>query len=1227
MALTGLLSLIGAQPWVQRHLRDLGRPKAQATLAMDTDHQALYVAALWRLQQRPVLLIAPRLEDARRRHDQILAYLGDDVPVRLLPEPEVLPFERLAVDARTGNQRLAALGALAAWGQPGADAAAPPLVVASTAAALRLTLPPSLALGRHPAVAGGPRLSKGSRIPAMDALLAAWVQLGYRREPQVEAPGSFSLRGGILDVFPPDAELPFRIELWDDEVDTIRVFDPETQRSIADAEGVSVIAAGEQLPDLCDAGRLELLRSRIDLSPCNAVAVARFQEELGALLTSPNPETLSFYNGLLNSHTLADYLPADAIVVMDRPARLAGEAEELEAKYEQQRANRQNRGELPYGFPSPAADWDLVSRQISGAGVATVRLERWRNDDSPQLVQPLPDAAAGLSRFTDDVAARVKEGGAVVAVSQHASRLNELLEEAGVTAHPVDSLPARPRAKRVYLLNGALRKGWQCGGGAAPAVAVYSDAELFGTVKQRSYRPSKPRRDLGEAVSLADLTPGGYVVHIDHGVARFVGTTRLAATGDEREYLVLEYAGDDRLYVPTEQLDRLGAYVAATDQPPTLTRLGGSEWQRIKERAQGAAREIAEELLRLYATREAVTGHRFGPDAVWQRDLEDSFPYLETPDQVRAIDEVKSDMEIAKPMDRLICGDVGYGKTEVALRAAFKTVNEGMQVAALVPTTVLAQQHYATFAERLAPYPVKVEVLSRFRSPGEQAAVVAAAKSGAVDIVIGTHRILQKDVGFKNLGLVIVDEEHRFGVAHKERLKQMRAEVDVLTLSATPIPRTLHMALAGVRDMSVIHTPPEARLPVKTFISEDSGEPVREAILRELERDGQVFFLHNRVRTIHSVAEELEQLVPEARFLVGHGQMPESELEEVMVAFANREADVLVCTTIIESGLDMPNVNTIIIDRADRFGLAQLYQLRGRVGRGDHRAYAYLLLPDNREITEAASKRIHAILEANELGAGFRIAMRDLEIRGAGNLLGADQSGQIHAVGLNLYSELLSQAVSDLQRRGSGGGGATEPEPAPPRIDLPAPASIPQDYIAHLPARLAFYQRLSGITDRSRIAAVRADLQDRFGPLPEAVENLLTITDLRCLGAAAGAESIAGGSDGIITVVFRQPVGDARQALQNRMGPGIKVGRRDLEVRTAGDTDYGLARLGRALRRVVSFIEEMREAMATAEAGPAARADIPVAEPAAGVNGAIPADRPRPRRRRRPRQTQGAAAD
>ena len=1259
MALTGLLSLLGAQPWLQRHCRQLRAPNAQPSLTIPPDHQPAYLGALWQTARRPILAITPRLEDARRLHDQLLTYLGDDAPAYLLPEPEVLPFERLAVDARTANQRLAALAALANYGDANpddADSAAddrgnPPLVITSVASALRLTLPPAVLAGHHPAAptAGGcaGTLGKGGRVPSLDALLASWVALGYRHEPQVESPGAFSLRGGILDVFPPDAELPYRIELWDDEIDTIRRFDPETQRSIADdvvandvaanhtGISVGIVPAAEQLPPLVNPAAYEERRSKIDLSNCTGTAVARFQEELAGLPEHAHPETLAFYNGLLNDHTLAEYLPADAVLVLDRPEQLRRESEEAQSRYEQQRAARQSRGELPYGFPAPHTDWDTFRQQTQASGIATVSLERWDSPERGAAMQSLPDTLAGLEHFAGDAAARIAGGGAVVAVSQHAARLQELLNDAGVKCRLDDAIAARPRAGSVRLVAGSLRKGWQTEPGAsAAAVAVYSDAELFGVVKERRYRAPRRPRDLGAAVSLSDLTPGSFVVHIDHGVARFAGATQLETAGDRREYLILEYADDDRLYVPTEQIDRLGAYVAATDAPPTLTRLGGSEWQRIKDRAEGAAREIAEELLRLYATRESVSGHRFRPDAAWQRDLEDSFPYVETPDQQRTIDEVKGDMETARPMDRLICGDVGYGKTEVALRAAFKTVNEGMQVAVLVPTTVLAQQHYATFAERLAPYPVKVEVLSRFRTAGEQAQVIDAAAAGRVDIVIGTHRILQKDVSFHNLGLVIIDEEHRFGVAHKERLKQMRAQVDVLTLSATPIPRTLHMALAGVRDMSVIHTPPEARLPVKTFVSEDSGELVREAILREMERDGQVFFLHNRVRTIHQTAEELSKLVPEARLLVGHGQMPESELEDVMVAFADRKADVLVCTTIIESGLDLPNVNTIIIDRADRFGLAQLYQLRGRVGRGDHRAYAYLLLPSHGELTEAASQRIHAILEANELGAGFRIAMRDLEIRGAGNLLGADQSGQIHAVGLNLYSELLREAVAELQRQGGpvdadiGAPGA--PAAPPPRIDLPVPASIPDDYIAHLPARLAFYQQLAGIADRAQIAPVKSDLQDRFGPLPPSVENLLAITDLRCLGAAAGVETMTGGNDGIITVVFRQPVGDARQLLQNRMGPGIKVGRRDLEVRTAGDTDHGIARLGRALRRVIAFVEEMRAAMMAASPAIDATAgdattDIAAAA-GANVNGSS-GNGSHPRRRRgrpsRSRQTAG----
>ena len=559
-------------------------------------------------------------------------------------------------------------------------------------------------------------------------------------------------------------------------------------------------------------------------------------------------------------------------------------------------------------------------------------------------------------------------------------------------------------------------------------LVVFSDVEIFGVAKQRRTRRRSVRgaRD----AFLSELSPGDYVVHVEHGIGRFAGTVRGVKAdagsrdnGDnDREYLAIEYANDDKLYVPLEHLDRVAPYIAPMDRPPSLTRLGTQEWRRAKARAERSTMEMASELLALYAARELAKGHSFVPDAQWQSELEESFPFEETPDQRRTIEEVKADMESPKPMDRLVCGDVGYGKTEIALRAAFKAVMDGKQVAVLVPTTVLAQQHYATFSQRLSAFPTRVEVLSRFRTPQEQRSVVDRLADGQVDICIGTHRLIQRDVRFKELGLVIVDEEQRFGVAHKERLKRMRSEVDVLTLTATPIPRSLHMALAGVRDMSTMETPPEERLPIKTYVSEMSDTLIREAILREIDRQGQVYFLHNRVYNIDYMARHLSRLVPEARVGVGHGQMNEGDLENVMLEFAEGKLDVLVCTTIIESGLDIPNVNTLIINRADTLGLSQLYQLRGRVGRSARRAYCYLMVPPSGSLTEPAEKRLRAMLDASELGAGFRIAMKDLEIRGAGNILGAEQSGNIHAVGFDLYTRLLSNAVEELRARGKGAG-------------------------------------------------------------------------------------------------------------------------------------------------------------------------------------------------------------
>ena len=1317
MALSGLLDLLERHPDYQRYLT-LAAQRSRAAVAANPRANAngrgagggtaadgeeagaiklrpgarpAFIASLWRRQAGPLVVLSPRPDDARRLHSQLLDYLGETAPAYLLPEPEVLPFERLSVDANTGNERLQALNALAAARQSpdaepplsgerrGADAAAepPPLVVASIGSALRFIPPPELLAGRHPALTGNGVLQVGDRV-RIDRTLAHWAALGYRREPVVESPGEFSHRGGILDLYPPNCSLPVRLELFDDEIDAIRYFDPATQRSVRPAAAVQAIPAREQLPGLADAGAVAAARAAMDFARCNDEVRERIEEELAALAEAPNLETLAFYNGLVNRAALPEYLGGNGLLVLDRPGRLEAEALELEERFERMRVNRQERGELPGGFPAPYMGWAQFA--AAGQSVRRVALQTWVGDDEDPIFQPATPYYGKLEQWIADLRRRRDAGAAAVAVTQHGARLAERLEEEGIPAVVTPQLDAAPAPGQVCIVPGALRDGWTVamppalpsaanvsdtgagdtrpgdtgagrgngrrkartdgqrangkpGRAAATRLDLLTDAELFGTVKER--RRHRPRRaERGTEVILADLTPGAYVVHIDHGVARFAGTIRMGADGrmdgagangladtaggksggranggpggngarksrgdagghsganagdgggEGREYLVLEYADTDKLYVPTTQLDRISAYVGAQEHSPNLTRLSTTEWARVKHRVKESAREMAQELIRVNAQRQLAQGHEFTPDTLWQQELEDAFPFVETPDQSRAISEVKADMEQQRPMDRLICGDVGYGKTEVALRAAFKTVNDGMQVGLLVPTTVLAQQHYATFTERLSPYPVRVEVLSRFRTPKEQQQVVAAVGAGEVDIVIGTHRLLQKDVRFKNLGLAIIDEEQRFGVGHKERLKQLRRQVDVLTLSATPIPRTLNMALAGLRDLSTMASAPEARLPVKTFVSEYSDEVIKEAILREMERGGQIFFLHNRVRTIHRAAAKIAELAPSARVMVGHGQMAEAELEEVMVDFANGEADVLVCTTIIESGLDMPNVNTMIIERADSFGLAQLYQLRGRVGRSEHRAYAYLLTPAGRRITETADQRLQAILEASDLGSGFRIAMRDLEIRGAGNVLGADQSGHIHEVGLELYTQLLREAIHELER--APGEAAEPPADELPRVELPLNAAIPDHYIEHLPTRLSVYQRLARMTRRDEAAEIRDDLRDRFGPLPEEVENLLAVAGLRALAAAAGAESVIQHSEAIV-ITLRVAVGGARAPLQRALGPAVQVGNAQLHLplrRLGGEWQQ---RLTRTLERLKAFHDGLLQQLETAAANP-----------------------------------------
>jgi transcription-repair coupling factor (superfamily II helicase) len=754
-------------------------------------------------------------------------------------------------------------------------------------------------------------------------------------------------------------------------------------------------------------------------------------------------------------------------------------------------------------------------------------VERWRAGGSGAVAGVAPDPGATPPR--------------IVIASDQAPRLAELLAEAGHPAGVTANVTEPPPPGAIVLVERSLNGGFA---GGPDGLVFVTDRELFGNVRVR--RPKAMRRVVPRDI-LERLTPGDLVVHIDHGVARYERMLRRSAgEGDERDYLEISFAAGDRIYVPVEQIARVTRYSGG--ERPQLSKLGGTEWLRTKQRVRRAVADLAEELLALYAARANAAGYPYSEDSPWQAEMEASFPYEETVDQLRAALEMKHDMEAGRPMDRLVVGDVGYGKTEIALRGAFKATQDGKQVAVLVPTTVLAAQHHETFRARFAAFPVKVGILSRFVAPKEQERTLAGLADGSVDIVIGTHRLLSKDVRFRDFGLLVVDEEQRFGVAAKERLKQMRREVDVLTLSATPIPRTLNLALAGIRDMSVIETPPEDRLPIQTRVAEASAGLVRDAILRELDRGGQVFYVHNRVETIEAQAEQLRRILPDVRIVVGHGQMPEGHLESVMLKFAGGAADILVCTTIIESGLDIPNANTIIIDRADTLGLAQLYQLRGRVGRSSRRAYAYLLYRRRERMSEDARKRLQAIFNASELGAGFQIALSDLEIRGAGNILGGEQSGHMAAVGFDLYSRMLAEAVEEQKASREGRVAVIERQQAV--VDLPVEAHLPDDYVPDEAQKLELYRRLARARSAGDVAAFRQEVTDRFGPMPAPVVRLVEVAELRLAAEGAGVSSISR-EDGNLVVRFG--AGLSRATAMRLLGPGALPGMRPSEVTFASN--------------------------------------------------------------------------
>jgi transcription-repair coupling factor (superfamily II helicase) len=1038
------------------------------------------IAALYHSLRRPIFVVTAQPEDGKKLYEQLLTWCRSN-QIKLLPEPDSLPYQRVASDTSTELERLQVLSALANI-EPTADA---PLVVASAPALMQKTTRYS------DFTATCHTIKTGMDIEPLE-LLSQWQAMGYRVESIVEVPGSMSRRGGIVDIYPPSSELPARLEFYGNTVDSIRLFDPTNQRSQTRVSSIAIAPATE-------------------------------------VLTAP-------------SDSILGYLSPDALLILDEPLKLKSAIDDLDAKASELRTEKLERGELPPNCPRPYLTWKELELGMKEKPCLT--LTAWDITAEEQKYElnftSTPSYAGQLPMFVKKAKQLLNQKRRLILVSHQAARLSELLDEEDIIAAPLTEIKQIPPPGSLTLIQGSLAEGWVMNNDTY----LFTDSEIFGFIKQRRLFKKRP---VPHQKLLIELIPGDYVVHIEHGIARFAGVTTMRTDNTEKEYLVLQYAAGDKLYVPTDQIDRVNRYIGASEQPPVLSRLGTQEWTRTKQRAKEAVESIAQELLALYATREVVPGFAFSPDTVWQQELEASFPYIETPDQIKAQQRVKEDMEKAKPMDRLVCGDVGYGKTEVAIRAAFKAVLDGKQVAALVPTTVLAEQHFATFSQRLEAFPIKIEVLSRFRTPKEQQAILDGLANGSIDICIGTHRLLQKDVSFKDLGLVIIDEEQRFGVAHKEHLKQMRQEVDVLTLSATPIPRTLHMSLVGVRDMSTMETPPEDRLPIKTYVAKYDGRLIREAILRELERNGQAFFVHNRVQSIAFVTSKLQSLVPEAKIAIAHGQMPEAELEEVMADFTQGKSDILVCTTIIESGLDMPNVNTLIVNQADKFGLTQLYQLRGRVGRGANLAYAYFLYEGGKQLTHTAEKRLKTIFEATELGAGFSIALKDLEIRGAGTLLGVKQSGHITAVGFNLYCRLLTDAVEEQKARLAGVIKTRPPHLPPPTIDLPLRAYIPEDYIPDLNTRLALYQRLVKIDQAELIDNLTQEFSDRFGAPPPEVRNLLYALRIKILAVKARIESIDIEDRQIVIRRFQGMPFD-KQKLQPLLKDGIMIGTTQLRL-------------------------------------------------------------------------------
>ncbi|MBE2220892.1 MAG: transcription-repair coupling factor [Anaerolineae bacterium] len=1159
MDLSGILKIFDELPAYDEFIKaldgeTLGAESGAATLTpllLPSGARAPILAKLFRSRQVPILLLTGRVDTASRWMQMLEAWLPEDPNVYRFYEPTPLPYERGPWGDTSRLSRLRVLARLMAGQHPQMPVAdSPPLIVSSARAFLQKTLP------KRRFLAATRVLKLGGRVD-LEKTRSHWLDIGYESVSVVEDPGQFSQRGGIVDIFPPQVPFPIRIELFGDEIDTVRLFDPATQRSMEmppemKERGIVIPPAREALP--MAAARYGSVFPE-DARP-DEDSLPSWRDDIEALVNGRSFPTIEFYLPLIYAQptTLLSYLPDNALVIVDDWRELETAVAELRDHADQ---IAEEQPSLPPDYPNPLYSWPEIESDLAW----------WR----PLILgEGAEETAVPFASLADAFETGPRYGGQMrplltqlkhtrvanertIVVSLQAARLAELWREdhrkradsvilpnAEKDAHPVEQLPNLPGEGSLTFVHGAVSEGFTLIDRENNKIllGLLTDAEIFGWNRPAPRRWRQPRATAPETY-FSDIQAGDYVVHLEYGIGKFQGLVSRTIGGMEREYLLVKYANSDVLYVPVHQADRLSKWIGSDERPPGINRLGEKSWTKAKTQAQRAAHELAGELLDLYAARETVSGHAFSPDDEWQAELEASFPYRETEDQLRVISEVKDDMERPKPMDRLICGDVGYGKTEVALRAAFKAVVDGKQVAILVPTTILAQQHYHTFRDRLKPFPVKVEMLSRFRTQSQQEKIVHDLRNGDVDIIIGTHRLVSDDVSFKDLGLVIIDEEQRFGVAHKEKLKSWRTEVDVLTMTATPIPRTLYMSLTGVRDISVIDTAPAERLPVQTYVGEVDETRLKSAILRELDRGGQIFFVHNRVQTIDIMYRRLQSLVPEAIIAIGHGQMSERELEKIMNDFSDGLIDILLSTTIIESGIDFPNANTLIVDRAEQFGLSQLYQLRGRVGRATRRAYAYFFHAPWRTLTGDAQARLETLAEQTQLGAGYQIAMRDMEIRGAGDLLSGQQSGHISAVGFDLYTRLLTNAVKRLKAAEKGEALAVD-LPEAVLIDLPLAAYVPPDYVPDGALRLRLYRRMALLDTLPDIDEMAAELADRFGPIPDPTHNLLYQLRIKALAQEARITAVTTEA-GQIRIRIPEVDNMTRYRLQRYVGSDVRV--------------------------------------------------------------------------------------